>query len=195
MRDCHEWASRVSNSDTSTQYRLDCLLAKLDRQISGARSVITRLKTYADNSPVHLNLNQMAANAAALPGISHVGVSYSDTAIYIAMTYYIAKLDRQIGSPNLQWVIYRNETYDIWHMARILRCAWKLLNCAWFTLLMSICVHGHRFLVHLKIATDKWFEAHRCIILNIQLRQFILRLASLGTCNLASQLTSSLISH
>ena len=81
MRDCHKWASRVSNSDTSTQYRLDCLLAKLDWQISGAGSVITRLKTYADNSPVHLNLNQMAAKAAALPGISHVGVSYSDTAI------------------------------------------------------------------------------------------------------------------
>jgi hypothetical protein len=110
MRDCHKWASRVSNSDTSTQYRLDCLLAKLDWQISGAGSVITRLKTYADNSPVHLNLNQMAAKAAALPGISHVGVSYSDTAIQ----YRHDILYCQIGLPNLQCVIYRNETHGIW---------------------------------------------------------------------------------
>jgi hypothetical protein len=110
MRDSHERASRVSNSDTSTQYRLDCLLAKLDWQISGAGSVITQLKTYADNSPVHLNLNQMAAKAAALPGISHVGVSYSVTAIQCRhdILYY------QIGLPNLQCVIYRNETHAIW---------------------------------------------------------------------------------
>jgi len=80
------------------QYRLDSLLAKLDWQISGAGSVITRLKTYADNSPVHLNLNLMAANAAALPGISQ-SVSHILTQLFnIAMTYFIAKLDCQICS-------------------------------------------------------------------------------------------------
>jgi len=109
MRNWHEWLSCVSNSDTSTQYCLYFLLAKLDWQISGAGSVITRLKTYADNSPVHLNLNQMAAKAAALPGISQVGVSYSDTAIQ----NHHDILYCQIGLSNLQCVIYRNETHDM----------------------------------------------------------------------------------
>jgi len=53
---------------------------------------------YADNSLVHLNLNQMAANAAALPGISQ-SVSHILTQLFnIAMTYFIAKLDCQICS-------------------------------------------------------------------------------------------------
>jgi hypothetical protein len=81
MWDCHEYGSLVTNSDTHTQYRLESRIGKLDWQTSGARSTITRLKPYAENSPVHLNLNQMAAKAAALSGISQVGVSYSDTAI------------------------------------------------------------------------------------------------------------------
>jgi len=81
-----------------SQYRLDSLLAKLDGQISGAGSVITRLKTYADNSPVHLNFNKMAAKAAALPGISQ-SVSHIVTQLFnITMTYFIAKLDCQICS-------------------------------------------------------------------------------------------------
>jgi len=81
-----------------SQYRLDSLLAKLDWQISGAGSIITRLKMYPDNSPVHLNLNQMAAKAAALPGISQ-SVSHILTQLFnIAMTYLIAKLDCQICS-------------------------------------------------------------------------------------------------
>jgi len=191
MRDSHEWASRVSNSDTCTQYRLDCLFAKLIWQIRGAGSDITQLKTYADDSPMHLNLNQMAANAAALPGISHVGISYSNTAI----PYRHDIIYCQIGLANLQCVIYRNETHGMWHMARIPQCTSKWLNCARYALLTTICVRSHRFPVNLEIATDKWFEALRCIILNIQLRSFILTLARPGTCNLASQLTSSLISH
>jgi len=77
----------------NSQYRLDSLLAKLDWQISSAGSVITRLETYADNSPVHLNLNQMTAKAAALPGISQ-SVSHILTQLFnIAMTYIIARLD------------------------------------------------------------------------------------------------------
>ena len=94
----------------NSQYRVESLLAKLDLQISGAGSVITQLKTYANNSPVHLNLNQMAAKAAALPGIMPVGVSYSDTAIQ----YRHDLLYCQIGLPNLQCAIYLNETHDIW---------------------------------------------------------------------------------
>jgi allophanate hydrolase subunit 1 len=53
----------------------------LDWQIISVESVLTQLQTYADNSPLQQNLNQMAEKAAALPGISHVSVSYSDTAI------------------------------------------------------------------------------------------------------------------
>ena len=80
------------------QYRLDSLLAKLDWQIGGAGSVMTRLNIYADNSPVHLNLNQMAAKAAALPGVSQ-SVSHILTQLFnIAMTYFIARLDCQICS-------------------------------------------------------------------------------------------------
>jgi len=191
MRDSKKRASRISYSDTSAQYCPDCLLAKLDWKISGAGSIITWLKTYAHNSPVHLNLNQMAAKAVGLPRISHVGVSYSDTAIQ----YRHDILYCQIRLPNLQCVIYRNETHTIWHMAGILRRTWQWLNCAWFTLWTSICVCGHRFLVHLKIAGNKWFEALCWIILKIQLWPIILRLACPGTCNLAYQLTSSVISH
>jgi len=85
-------------SHKKSQYRLDSLLAKLDWQICGAGSVITRLKTYAGNSPVHLNLNQMTAKAAALPGISQ-SVPHILTQLFnIAMTYFIAKLDCQICS-------------------------------------------------------------------------------------------------
>jgi len=163
--------SRVPNSDRSTQYHLDCLLAKLDCQISSAGSVITRLKTYADNSPVHLILDQNAAKAAALPAISQVGVSYSDTTIQ----YHHDILYCQIALPNLQGAIYLNESHDIWHMARILQCAWRWLNCTLVTLLSSICVRGYRFPVQLKITADEWFEALPCIILKIQLRLFILR--------------------
>jgi hypothetical protein len=191
MRDCHEWASHISYSDKRTHYGLDCLLAKLVWQSSGAGSVITRHKTYADNPPVHLNSNQMAAKAATLPRMCHVGVLYSDTAIQ----YCNDILHCQIGLPNLHCMIYRNKTHAIWHMCSIHSCSCKWGNCARFTRLMSICSWGHRLLVHLMIANDEWFEAHRCIIFKIQLRLFILRLACLGTCNLASQLTSSLISH
>ena len=82
----------------NSQYRLDSLLAKLDWQISGAGFVITRLKRYANNSPVYLNWNQMAANAAALPGISQ-SVSHILTQLSnIAPTYVIAKLDYRICS-------------------------------------------------------------------------------------------------
>jgi len=119
MRDCHEYASCGSNLDTSTQSRLDSILAKLDWQISGAGSVIIRLKTYAHNCPLHLNLNQMAAKAAAFPRISRVRVSYSDTAIQ----YRHDLLYCQIGLPDLQCAIYPNATHDIWHSARIVRCA------------------------------------------------------------------------
>ena len=88
--------SGVSNSDTSTQYRLDSLLAKFDWQISGAGSVIMRLKPYDDNSLVHLNFNPMVAKAVALPGISKP-VSHILTQLFtITMTYFIAKLDCQI---------------------------------------------------------------------------------------------------
>ena len=81
-----------------SQYHLDSLLAKLDWQISSAGSVIMRLKTYADNSPVHLNLNQMATQAAASPGFSQ-SVSHILTELFnIGMTYFIAKLDCQICS-------------------------------------------------------------------------------------------------
>jgi len=70
----------------------------LDWQISGAGSVITQLKTYADDSLVILTLNQMAAKAAALPGISQ-SVSHIPTHLFdIAITYFIAKLDCQICS-------------------------------------------------------------------------------------------------
>jgi len=87
----------------NSQYCLDSLLAKMDWQISGAGSVITRLKTYADNSPVHLNLNQMGANAAALPGISQL-VSHILTQLFnVATTYFIAKLDCQICSAPSIW--------------------------------------------------------------------------------------------
>ena len=34
-----------------------------------------RLKTKAENSPVHLNLNDMAGNASAMPGINQPGSS------------------------------------------------------------------------------------------------------------------------
>ena len=44
LRLCHEYP------DTGTQYRLDCLYAKWDRQISSGRSVIT---ICALDSPVH----------------------------------------------------------------------------------------------------------------------------------------------
>jgi hypothetical protein len=135
MQDCHEWVSSVSNSDPSAHHRLDCLLAKFDGHISGAGSVITRLNPYTNNSPVHLNLNQMAPNAASLPGIRHVSVSYADTAIQ----KFHDILCWQIGLPNLQCMIYQNESHDIWHMARILWCTWKWLNCAWFTLSTSMC--------------------------------------------------------
>jgi len=82
----------------NSQYHLESLLAKLDRQISGAESVITRLKTYADNSPVHLNLKQMAAKASASPGISQ-SVSHILTQLFNnAITYFVAKLDCQICS-------------------------------------------------------------------------------------------------
>jgi hypothetical protein len=148
-------------------------------------------KTYADNPPVHLNSNQMAAKAATLPRMCHVGVLYSDTAIQ----YCNDILHCQIGLPNLHCMIYRNKTHAIWHMCSIHSCSCKWGNCARFTRLMSICSWGHRLLVHLMIANDEWFEAHRCIIFKIQLRLFILRLACLGTCNLASELTSFLISH
>ena len=74
---------------------------------------------YADHALVHLNLNQMTAKAVALPRINQVGVSYSDTAIQ----YCTDILYWQIELPNLQYVIYRNKTHDIWQMARILQCA------------------------------------------------------------------------
>jgi hypothetical protein len=102
----------VFNSDTSTQYRLDCLLAKLDWQISGAGSVITRLRIYADNSPVHLNLNQLAAKAVALSGISHVGVSYSDTAIQYRHDILYCHIAFQISSARS--IETRLMTYGIW---------------------------------------------------------------------------------
>ena len=82
----------------NSQYRLYSLLAKLDWQIGGAGSVMTRLNIYADNSPVHLSLKQMAANAVALPGISQ-SVSQILTQLFnIAMNYLIAKSDCQICS-------------------------------------------------------------------------------------------------
>jgi len=81
-----------------SQYHLDSLLAKLDWQMSSAGSVITRLKTYADISPVHLNLNQIAAKAAALPGFSQSVSHILTQLVNIAMTYIIAKLDCQICS-------------------------------------------------------------------------------------------------
>jgi len=80
---------------TNSQYHPDSLLAIFDWQVSGAGSVITQLKTYANNSPVHLDLNQMEAKAAALPGISQL-VSHILTQLFnMAMTYFIAKLDCQ----------------------------------------------------------------------------------------------------
>jgi hypothetical protein len=64
---------------------------------------------------MHLNLNQMAAKAAALPGISHVGVSYSDTTIQ----YRHDILYFQIGLPN--WIaksaVRDLSKRDSWHMA------------------------------------------------------------------------------
>jgi len=50
---------------------------------------------------VRLNIDHMAAKAAALPRISEP-VSHILTQLFnIAMTYFIAKLDCQIGLPNL----------------------------------------------------------------------------------------------
>jgi len=53
---------------------------------------------YADNSLVHLNLNQMASNAALLPGISQSVFHILTQLFNITVTYFIAKLDCQIWS-------------------------------------------------------------------------------------------------
>jgi len=88
----------LKSTHKNSQYHLQSLLAKLDRQISCAESFITRLKTYADNSLVHRNLKQMAAKASASPGISQ-SVSHILTQLFnYAMTYFVAKLDCQICS-------------------------------------------------------------------------------------------------
>jgi hypothetical protein len=98
MRDCVELVSLVSHSDINTQYCPDSLLAKLVRQISGAGSVITQLKVYADCSSAHQDLNQLAANTAALPSISQLVFQIMPQLFNIAITHFIAKLVCQIYS-------------------------------------------------------------------------------------------------
>jgi len=63
---CHEYASCASYSNRSTQYLLECLSAKWDWQMCWAGAVITWLKTYAEDTPEHLNFDHMPANAAEL---------------------------------------------------------------------------------------------------------------------------------
>jgi len=88
-----------------------------------------RLKTYADNSAVHLNFDSRAAQSAALPGISqpvsHILTSYS---ILPWLSYC------QIGWPNLQCTIYLNRSHDIWPgFAGVPESGWILL-CSHFWL-------------------------------------------------------------
>jgi hypothetical protein len=160
LRDCHEYARHVSYSDTCRQHCLHTLLAKLNWQISGAGSVISRLNTYLDISLVRQSFNHMAAKAVDFSWICKL-VSYILTLLVnIVMTEYIAKLD-------CQFAVHDLSKQDPWHMCRIHRCAWKWLNCTLLTLLSSQCVHGHRFPVHLKFTTDKWFNALHCIFRKI----------------------------
>jgi len=168
MQHCHQLASRVSYSYTCTQYQLDSLLGKVDWQISGAGSVRMWIKTYANSSPVHLNFDQIAAKAAALPGISKP-VSYILTQLFnLALTYLVPKMHCQICSAQLS-------KRDSWHTARILQCAWRWLTCALVTLVTSKWVCCVRCLVHHESTTDEWFNALHCIILRIRLMPFIMR--------------------
>ena len=94
----HESASQVSHCDPRTQYCLKCDSEKCARQICCARSVITRLKTYAEDSPVHRNYHHMPAHAAALQQIRKLVSRILTPHVNIALTHFISKLDWQICS-------------------------------------------------------------------------------------------------
>jgi len=86
------------------------------------------------------------------------------------VTNFIGKWDWQICSP---WsVVTRLMTDSINSLLHLKVVEWCFLN-----LLTSICWHGHRFPVHHKFVTDKWFKAISCIVLNIWLMPWIVRLA------------------
>jgi len=92
--------------DTSTQYHLDCIIPKSDRQICGAGSVLMWLNTYCDGYLVHLIWDHMTAKAAALPGISNP-IFYILTPLFnIAFTDIIAKWDCWISSAQSMVMIF-----------------------------------------------------------------------------------------
>jgi len=108
LRPRHTSASCVLYSDPGTQYRLECLIAKWDWQIYCAGLVIMGLKTYAEDSPVHLNFQYMAVYATALP-------STREPCLILSSKYSISpRLSHcPMGLGNMLCWICHNATQDI----------------------------------------------------------------------------------
>jgi len=71
---------------------------KCDWEICGAGSVLTWLKTYAGDSPVHLNFDHIPPNTAVLLRMRKVVSWILTQQLNIAPTDYVAKWDWQIRS-------------------------------------------------------------------------------------------------
>jgi len=105
------WAG-VTYSDTSTQYRLDCLDCHYDWQICSDQLMITICR---QDSMVHLNFDQMPANAVALPGIIAPCLIFCPKySIWLRLSYC------QIWLANiLCWICYNGTPAISWPMMEV----------------------------------------------------------------------------
>ena len=97
------------------------------------------------------------------------GLLYSDTATQSRLAWHYCQMELA----NIQGLICRHKTH---HRSRgfpgVPESRWIM---RFSIALTSKCIRGHRLPVHHKLATDTWFEAHCCIMLNIQVRPCIVR--------------------
>lgn len=168
---CHKQVSHISYYNQSTQYCLECLSVKRNTQMCWAGAVIMWLKIYIEHSLAILNFNHMPANAAAILQIRKLVSRILTPQLNITSPDNIAICDWGICRT---WSVITRLVTDPEHFLLYL----NLVGLCSFIVLTSKDACGLRLPVHNNFASDKWFEALCCFLLNMQLMPCIVRQAS-----------------
>jgi hypothetical protein len=126
----HKSEACVWYSDPSTQYHTDSHIAKWDWPKWCTGSVITWLKTYADTSPVLLNLDYMPANTGAVLSISKLLSPIQSQRCSIGHTHVIPKWILEICNDWAvgKWCISQDENSPIF-LILVELCIMYSLDC------------------------------------------------------------------
>jgi len=164
------------------------LIAKCDCQICCAGSVIKWLKTYTEDSLVHLNLDHMRTDVAALPRISKPVPHILTQQLHIALTDYIAKWDCDVcstGSVAMRFIIDAEVSPAYLKVVQIMHFSFIWLQNVYMAL-------GVRYTSNSQLINDSkclaasWSYSTTAMYHEIDL---------LGSCNVAYQLTLFHIGH